>query len=175
MSALAHAPTILSLLRLPLAGLFFLVEGAGARMAVIAAAAGTDFADGFLARRYDLRTRTGAILDPITDKTFLLSVLFAYAAWGELSLWHLLLLVVRDVFAVIGFFVIVLRRMRVRLQARFAGKVVTTLQLAAAAALTLFPAALPPIAWAAGIIGAVAVIDYVRAGLADLRRADGPA
>jgi len=170
-SALRQLPSIVSLMRVPLAGLFFLMEGTSARVAVIGAAAATDFADGWIARRYDVRTKTGAILDPITDKIFLLSVLAAFAAAGELSAVHLILLVTRDVFAIIGFLAVVLLRLPVRLRARFSGKVVTALQLAAVAALTVLPGALPPLAWLAGGLGAWAAFDYARASRRDLRRA----
>lgn len=171
MSALRQVPSIVSLLRVPLAGLFFLVEGTSARVAIIGAAAATDFADGWIARRYDMRTKAGAILDPITDKIFLLSVLAAFAATGELAMLHLILLVTRDVCAILGFLAIVLLRLPVRLRARFSGKVVTSLQLAAVAALTVLPAVLPLLAWLAGTLGAWAVFDYVRAARRDLRRA----
>ena len=171
MSALHQVPSIVSLLRVPLAGLFFMVEGTSARVAVIGAAAATDFADGWIARRFDVRTKAGAILDPITDKIFLLSVLAAFAAMDELSILHLILLVTRDVFAILGFLAIVLLRLPVRLRARFSGKVVTSLQLAAVAALTVLPAVLPLLAWLAGTLGAWAVFDYARAARHDLRRA----
>jgi phosphatidylglycerophosphate synthase len=167
----SQVPSIVSLLRVPLAGLFFVVDATGARVAIIGAAAATDFADGWIARRYDVRTKTGAILDPVTDKIFLLSVLAAFAAAGELSLLHLVLLVTRDVFAILGFLAVVLLRLPVRMRARFTGKVVTSLQLAAVAALTVLPGALPPLAWTAGLLGVWAVLDYARAGRRDLRRA----
>ena len=66
-----NVPNLLSLSRLPLAVALFACitwEAWAAGLAVFAAAAVTDWADGWWARRYGPLTAVGRSLDPLTDK-----------------------------------------------------------------------------------------------------------
>jgi len=67
---------LISLTRIPLA-LAFLTTSLEARFSAIVLAALSDFFDGWIARRFGLESRLGAIMDPFTDKLF---VLFASIA-----------------------------------------------------------------------------------------------
>src|SRR5687767_3760492 len=87
---LAH---LLTLSRLPLAGLFWLVVGTpGPALVVLVISAATDLIDGpiarFVMRRRATRgepapSKVGEWLDPLCDKTFVLSVLIA--VWWTLA------------------------------------------------------------------------------------------
>ncbi|MBM3194535.1 MAG: CDP-alcohol phosphatidyltransferase family protein [Chlamydiae bacterium] len=66
-----YLPTILSLTRIPLA-LAFLTTSFEIRLLAILLAAVSDFFDGWIARRFNLESRLGAIMDPLTDKLFVL-------------------------------------------------------------------------------------------------------
>lgn len=71
-------------------------------LALFAVAGLSDGLDGFLARRYDWRSRLGALLDPLADK-LLLTVCFVTLAWlGELPWWLALAVVARDLVIVVG-------------------------------------------------------------------------
>ena len=72
-----NLPNLISLFRIPLALLFFIPSSA-LRLTLLAIAMLTDGLDGYIARRYGLQTRLGAILDPLTDKFFVLVALFVY-------------------------------------------------------------------------------------------------
>lgn len=61
-----------------------------------AVAALTDLLDGNLARWLDQRSVLGAWLDPIADKTMLLSTLLALAWAGSLPVWLAIVVVLRD-------------------------------------------------------------------------------
>lgn len=65
----------------------------------------TDFFDGFLARRYDWKTKAGAIVDPIADKTLLICVYGALWWAGAIPGWLLGLVWGRDllILAMAGF------------------------------------------------------------------------
>ena len=64
---------------------------------VFVAASLTDIYDGYHARKYGLTSRLGAFLDPLADK-FLITAAFLIYVWeGYLSLWMVLLVVLRDV------------------------------------------------------------------------------
>jgi phosphatidylglycerophosphate synthase len=72
---LLRVPSLLSLARLPLAAAFvLLVDRPPVLVLVLVAAGVTDVLDGWYARRFDQVTATGAVVDPITDKLFVLTV-----------------------------------------------------------------------------------------------------
>jgi cardiolipin synthase len=58
----------------------------------------SDGLDGFLARRFDWKTRLGAYLDPIADKLLLTAVFLSLGRLGVVPGWLVWLVVGRDVF-----------------------------------------------------------------------------
>lgn len=67
-------PNIISLSRLPLA-LVFLQENLFYRIAALILAMCSDVLDGYFARRYCLVSRLGTLIDPLSDKLFVIFVL----------------------------------------------------------------------------------------------------
>ena len=63
---------------------------------ILLVAATTDLADGFVARYLGNVSRTGKMLDPLSDKVFLASLVGGLAIWNNLPLWLLVMLVLRD-------------------------------------------------------------------------------
>ncbi len=61
-----------------------------------------DLTDGEIARRYNARTRFGAIADPVADKLTMLTVAVALAWQGLLPLWLAAAIVGRDILIVAG-------------------------------------------------------------------------
>jgi CDP-diacylglycerol--glycerol-3-phosphate 3-phosphatidyltransferase len=57
----------------------------------------TDGIDGFIARRYNLVTDLGKILDPIADKVLTGGALIALSILGELPWWVTILILIREV------------------------------------------------------------------------------
>ncbi|MEI7708808.1 MAG: CDP-diacylglycerol--glycerol-3-phosphate 3-phosphatidyltransferase [Chlorobium sp.] len=57
----------------------------------------TDIYDGYHARKYGVTTRLGAFLDPLADKLLITAAFFLYVGMGFLSLWMVILVVIRDV------------------------------------------------------------------------------
>jgi cardiolipin synthase (CMP-forming) len=164
-----NVPHLLSLARLPLAVAFLLLDGPIARVAIIAAAAASDYLDGWWARTRGPATRAGALLDPITDKVFVVTALVAFTRDGVLSAAGLLVLIARDVIVIVGAVVVALARLPVRLQARFPGKLVTTLQIIAVLALTVLPIAATPLVVVTAAASAWAVADYGSSAMRALR------
>jgi cardiolipin synthase (CMP-forming) len=101
-----NLPNLISLGRLllvPLAIWLILGGRYAAAFWVFVIAGVSDALDGFIAKRFDRRTRLGALLDPIADKALLVSV---YVTLGLAhQLWTSLVIVVvfRDVMIVGGF------------------------------------------------------------------------
>lgn len=92
-------PTALTLLRLaltPVVVLAVLEECNRAALGLFLAAGVSDGIDGLLARRWDTVTRVGALLDPVTDKIFLMAVYLALAARGVAPWWLVALVIARD-------------------------------------------------------------------------------
>jgi CDP-diacylglycerol--glycerol-3-phosphate 3-phosphatidyltransferase len=63
---------------------------------VFAIAAGTDYVDGSLARRWGVTTATGSFLDTTADKVLVSGVLITLTGTGEASPWPVLLIVTRE-------------------------------------------------------------------------------
>ncbi|HEX7051543.1 MAG TPA: CDP-alcohol phosphatidyltransferase family protein [Longimicrobiales bacterium] len=166
-------PNAFSLLRLPLAAAFMACDSSLMRGGIAVVAGLTDFIDGWLARRLDQRSRSGELLDPITDKIFVFAALITFAWSGRLEVWELFLLLLRDLYAAAAFATALLLRMRIRFRARWSGKLVTVIQVGAVLILILRPQWTTPVVIVAGVAGAYAIVDYTRTGLRALRAAEG--
>jgi cardiolipin synthase (CMP-forming) len=98
--------TLTRLMSVPLMIWLIVSERFGAAFGVFAAAGVSDALDGFIAKRFDCRTRLGALLDPAADKALLSSVYVALLLDGLLPNWLVILVVFRDV-TIIGGFILV--------------------------------------------------------------------
>ena len=98
--------TLARLLSVPLAIWLILDERYGVAFWVFVGAGISDALDGYIAKRFDRRTRLGALLDPAADKALLTGVYVTLALTGQLPAWLVFLVVLRDVLIVLGFAVI---------------------------------------------------------------------
>jgi CDP-diacylglycerol--glycerol-3-phosphate 3-phosphatidyltransferase/cardiolipin synthase len=155
------APNLVSLARIPLAVVFVLADSPVVRIPVLAAAAGSDLLDGWLARRLG-PSRLGAMLDPITDKVFMLAAFGTLAVSGALTLLELLGVLLRDILAPLGYLASVVLRRPFSVPARAGGKAVTTGQSLTLFAWLLGSPYLRPLAWATAAIALYALADYGR-------------
>lgn len=100
---IANAVTIGRITLVPVFALALLADGGdsvGWRLvatAIFVVAALTDRVDGYLARRHDLVTELGALLDPIADKLLIGTALVLLSALGELPWWITVVVLVREV------------------------------------------------------------------------------
>lgn len=105
--------TVTRILACPVIFALALAPGTGARFAafVLFVAAGlSDIWDGYLARRYDLITNMGKLLDPIADKLLLVSTFVPFYLishrsevevipwWGPMPLWVIVVIFGRELF-----------------------------------------------------------------------------
>ena len=136
-------------------------------------ASATDFADGWIARRYELVTSFGKVADPIADKALTGSALVLLSAYDRLSWWVTGLILVRE------WGVTALRFWVIRygvIPASRGGKLKTALQIAAIA-FFLWPVPEPfdlvgtGLMVAALIVTVVTGVDYVFQALRLRRRA----
>jgi len=67
-----------------------------AAAAVFVAGGLTDGLDGYVARRHAMTTRTGAWLDPLSDKFLVVAPVLTMTALGEFPLWGAVIIVARE-------------------------------------------------------------------------------
>jgi cardiolipin synthase (CMP-forming) len=104
-----NLPNLISLGRLllvPLAISLILEGSYGAAFWIFVIAGISDALDGFIAKRFDRRTRLGALLDPLADKVLLVSVYVTLGIAGQLWTWLVVLVVFRDIMIIGGFLLI---------------------------------------------------------------------
>jgi cardiolipin synthase len=70
--------------------------------ALFVAAGISDAVDGFLAKRFGMASELGAYLDPLADKTLLVSIYVALGITGAVPRWLVILVVSRDLMIVGG-------------------------------------------------------------------------
>ena len=68
--------------------------------AVFVIAGVSDGVDGFLAKRFNMASELGAMLDPLADKALLVSIYVALGIWGAIPRWIVILVVSRDIMIV---------------------------------------------------------------------------
>ena len=101
-----NVPNLITLTRLmsvPLMIWLIVAERFGVAFCVFAGAGVSDALDGFIAKRFDSRTKLGALLDPAADKALLSSVYVALGIAELLPNWLVILVVFRDVTIIGGF------------------------------------------------------------------------
>jgi cardiolipin synthase (CMP-forming) len=127
-------PNILSIIRLFITLFFILAVNQGRfrlALALFILQALTDLLDGFLARAMNAKTRLGAFLDPLADKTMLLAAFIVLGIKGIVPFWIVGLVVVRDIVLVLGFILLYLFTVTERPHPSIWGKIATTLQILA--------------------------------------------
>ena len=93
----------------------------------------SDALDGYLAKRYNQTTRIGALLDPLADKTLLVSIYVTLGLQGELPNWLVVLVVFRDLLIVGGAVLSPLVRVEVMTRPLRVSKLNTAVQIGLAA------------------------------------------
>lgn len=72
----------------------------GIACAVFIIAGVSDAVDGFLAKRFNMTSELGALLDPLADKALLVSIYVSLGIWGAIPRWLVILVVSRDIMIV---------------------------------------------------------------------------
>lgn len=184
-------PNRISLLRLLLVGPFVvLLLNQGdwpwarhAALGIFLVMAVSDMLDGLLARRLNARTRLGAILDPLADKTLIIWAVVLLSTRGVgaggllLPNWVVVAVVGKDLWVIAGTIVVYLVTDRLRVQPTLAGKACTFGQLILVGYALLAPdldrlaeglgrRGVLAASWAVAALSVLAIISYTRLGLA---------
>ncbi len=100
-----HIPNLICVFRLLLAPVIVtaLARGFyGQALLLLGVAALSDWLDGYLAKRWNLDSYLGSILDPMADKVLIASVYVTLAALSHVPAWLAVVVIVRDLVIVVG-------------------------------------------------------------------------
>jgi len=132
-------PNLLTVLRIGAAFVLPVVPTVW-RLPLVLFAGVSDWLDGVIARRFHVTTRSGALLDGIADKAFVLAAAITFVRAGDISWWQAVAVMARDL-AVAGMAGICVLRGAwgafAHMEARRPGKLTTALVLPWFAALLL--------------------------------------
>lgn len=161
-----------TLARIPLALAFVVVQQVEWRIAILATASASDFADGAVARRWG-GSRLGAFLDPVADKLFVACAFGVVLFSGALTPLEVLGVLARDIATAVAFLVTLVRRRPASIPARLGGKAVTICQLLTVFAFLAGSSLLRPLAWATAAVALYAIWDYQRVAPSEKVRLGG--
>ena len=151
-----------------------------AAIIIFVLAAVSDGLDGYVARRFNQRSRLGVYLDPIADKGLLLSgiITLSISNWsqsdpeyGSFPVWFPVLVITRDAVILVGTMILYLLNGKVHVKPNWTGKVATVLQMIAIGWVMLqlrFILLLYVVA-AAGLFTLISGIVYVTDGVRQLQ------
>lgn len=125
-------PTLFTLARFVLVPIFitlFLNERYKLAVTILVIASLTDMIDGFIARRYNMKSRLGSMLDPLADKFMMVMSFLALTQVKAIPWWMTILVIGRDVYILGGvFFLNNIKRINLVFKPTRFSKVTTTAQ-----------------------------------------------
>lgn len=145
-----NLPNMLSIFRMCLVPVFIAVFFSGHEYAhpiaacVYALAGITDVLDGIIARKFDLITKLGKVLDPLADKMMTITVFVCITSIGLIPWWTIALLFAKDALLIIGG-VKLYHDMSAVFQSNILGKLATVFLVIGGCALLMFEGLIPPI------------------------------
>lgn len=137
-----NLPNKLTILRIALTAVFlFFLFAHGAVYKILAflmflIAALTDFLDGYFAKKYDMISDFGRLMDPIADKVLVISAFIAFVEMRLIPAWMVVIIILRE-FIVTGMRLMALQKRGV-IEAAAGGKHKTASQMASIFIILLF-------------------------------------
>ncbi len=126
-----NIPNILTIIRFFLIPIFYLVYTSslsnrfGLSITIFVISGITDILDGYIARKYDMITKWGTILDPLADKLMIITVLFCLSRDAILPKWVFIFILAKEIIMVAGG--VNLLRYKEYIPAKYYGKITTLL------------------------------------------------
>lgn len=181
MLRLAQVPNILTAARfvaVPMFVVAFIQDWRGVALTLFATAGITDLVDGYIARKYDVRTRLGAMLDPIADKLLMAATFLCLALSGAVPWEFVILMLVKDAYILAGVGLFTYLKYPFTYSAVWWSKA-TTLCLIVVASLALLEYAFPGLSlyvypigdfvyggfWVTAVLIVVTMLEYTRRAL----------
>jgi CDP-diacylglycerol--glycerol-3-phosphate 3-phosphatidyltransferase len=153
-----------------------------AALVVFVTAAASDGIDGWIARRFNQRSKFGAIIDPIADKSLLLTAFITLTVvdWGpdgwRLPVWFTALVIVRECIILGGINVLHFTGHQVAIAPQWSGKICTVAQMFTLGWIMLKVVPFSPLIPCvfAALCTVWSGVDYVRQGLRILHQSPHP-
>ena len=102
---LKHVPNILTIIRfflIPFIVIFALQDNYVIAAIFLILSGFTDVADGFIARKYNLITDFGKLMDPLADKCTQVATLIVLVAQSIVPIWILIVVIVKEILLIAG-------------------------------------------------------------------------
>ena len=132
---LYYLPNIITFLRIlvtPFLVFFIFQNNKIVFIVLLLLAAATDFLDGYIARKFNVASKSGVIFDAAADKILIISILIAMLIMGYFNIYFLFFLLLRDIIVIVGAIILFLFSFNTTLissmQHSWASKIVTFLQ-----------------------------------------------
>jgi len=175
---------LLTIIRIFLIPVFIILIGYNKplwALIVFAIAGLTDALDGYIARKFNQETLLGKILDPIADKSLLISsFIFIYNSDLKVKFpfWYVVIVISRDMFILLGSLVIYFIKGNLKIEPSIFGKATTFFQILSI--ITILLANIIPInkfiidsvIYVSSIFTILSAITYLNTGLEQLKNTD---
>ena len=143
-----------------------------ATIGVFLLAALSDGIDGWLARRFHLKSRLGAVLDPIADKGLMLTAIITLSVtkWPyELPVWYPVLVIARDIIILTGCGVLHLLNHHLEIRPTLIGKTSTFFQMLTISVVMLQWHRFELVVWLSGGVTLISGFGYIAKGISQLQ------
>lgn len=173
-------PNLLTFGRILLVPCFLYASARGSYVAafvIFVSAAVTDILDGMIARRLNLRSRAGALLDPLADKMLMVCGFLFYTFAERLPVaripgWLTFAVFIRDFMIIVVAYLLYTRVQVPKLSPSIAGKLSTVMQAVTLSAVIAVNAFMPAQVWLAEGLFRVSLVVTLFSGWHYLRRTD---
>lgn len=128
----SYIPNLITVLRIAAVPVLILLldsEAYGMALVVFLLAGISDGLDGFIAKKFNVESKFGAMLDPIADKILLVSSFVMLTLLGHLPFWLLVIVAFRDILIIGGYLVLVMLRESVHMSPSVLSKMNTLFQI----------------------------------------------
>lgn len=142
-----NIPNMITVLRIILVPIYLLVFFSDLENRILIAgfvfilAGISDVLDGYIARKYNLQTKLGTVLDPLADKMMIFAILISFTMSNFIPLWILLALGIKEILLILGGTILYFSKLNEAIPSNKFGKSATTFFYAATLSIVFkFPA-----------------------------------
>jgi len=161
-----NALTILRIILVPLLAFLLIHEEYRAAIWVLLVAGLSDALDGAIAKRFNLMTELGSLLDPLADKALVVTSILALAWKGLLAWWLTEVIIARDLVILGGAVAYYLRAGRLEMAPTIPSKVNTCIQVCLIFVIILTAAGMAPTTgWLLRVIMGCTLVTTVFSGV----------
>ncbi len=168
MNQIFRLPNAITVTRIALVPVLILVlkeENYGYALIVFLLAGASDALDGFIAKRYNLHSRLGALLDPLADKILLISAYVMLTVLDQIPFWLMLAVAFRDLLIIGGYLVYTSLVGSVQMRPSGLSKLNTFMQIALVVVILMEQWASLPLEWAVDALVYIVLATTVASGL----------